>query len=174
MAASILKKNLRENGGQSIFELIVFVPLLLIVLTIMINTGNAINASINQQKATRGYYYFLLRGNSMIQRAAWLSQGWGFGFTEMGFNAVGWRKSDAGSADGIPFAACFKYSSFLSNLGGETECDDPSDSAEQRSPFVKIFTVYGMCSQTYQSNDNGANIFVNRRSSGTASGCILR
>lgn len=174
MAAKKKKNILLQEQGQSIFELIVFVPLLLVVLTVMINTGNAINASINQQKATRGYFYFLVRGNSQIQRAEWLVDGWGFGFTEMGFNAVGWRRSDLGTDEENPMAACFKYSSFLSNLGGETDCDDVSGSSEKKSPYVKIFTVYGVCSQTYQSNDNGANIFINKQSSGTASGCMLR
>lgn len=168
------EKILQNEKGQSIFELVVFVPLMLIVLTMMVNTGNAINASINQLKATRAYYYFLLRGNSIGQRNSYLVNLFNDrGMLKVGFNAVGWRRSDeAGSED--TFAVCYKYNSWLSDITGTKTCDDPLADGETKTPFVRIFTVYGLCTETYDRYDQPFSALVDKTTSGRSSACVLQ
>ena len=61
------KNNILENSeGQAIFELILFMPFLVYFVTLLFTAGNSINGSINQQKAVRGYFYHLLKGNSNL------------------------------------------------------------------------------------------------------------
>ena len=55
MAAKLSKQE--RARGQALFEFIVFLPFLLFMLTIMFTVGNAINGSINQQKAVRRYFF---------------------------------------------------------------------------------------------------------------------
>lgn len=165
-------KILENEKGQSIFELIVFLPLLLVVLTMMITTGNAISSSINQLKVTRGYFYFLQRGNPTLQRHEFIRESSANnGITTIGFNAIGWRRADVvGSEES--FSICYRYNSFLSNLGTDSNCDEPSLSGEAKTPFIRMFTVYGLCSETYVSTDGGVTHFVPHNFSGQADACV--
>ena len=61
MIMAVSKIKLLDNKGQAVFETMMFLPVLLFFVVYMTRTGNAINASINQQKATRGYTYYLLK-----------------------------------------------------------------------------------------------------------------
>ena len=60
---------LREEG-QALFEFVVFLPFLLFILVLMFTLGNAINGSINQQKAARRYFFYLNKGNSTLPNAS--------------------------------------------------------------------------------------------------------
>jgi hypothetical protein len=51
------KTKFLNQEGQAVFELLIFLPFLLFLYTIYYTAGNAINGSINQQKAVRGYFY---------------------------------------------------------------------------------------------------------------------
>ena len=44
-----------NRKGQAIFEFIIFLPILLILYGVLVSVSSAINGSINQQKATRGF-----------------------------------------------------------------------------------------------------------------------
>jgi hypothetical protein len=164
-------KIIANEEGQSIFELVVFLPLMLVVLTMMITTGNAINSSINQLKATRGYYYFLLRGNSMGQRNSFLEDAHrGAGIRTVGFNAIGWRRAEDNSQTTL--GVCYRYNSFLSAVASSATCDSTS-SAGDRSPYIKVFTMYGVCTETYVSLDGGTTYTIPHNFSGTANACVF-
>ena len=61
-----LKKISLKEEGQAIFELLVFLPVFLFLFVVIYNIGNSINISINQQKATRRYFYYIQKGNSFL------------------------------------------------------------------------------------------------------------
>jgi hypothetical protein len=165
---------LKNAKGQSIFELIVFVPLLLIVLTMMVTTGNAINSSINQLKATRGYFYFILRGNPTGQRKTFLQSYVNqYSLQTIGMNVVGWR-TRRNNDEGETLATCYRYNAFLSNLGNDTNCDEPASLTEAKTPFIRIYTAYGICSETYQIAGDPNKIYVPHNLSGRSEGCHLR
>ncbi|MEK6626332.1 MAG: hypothetical protein AABY86_15285, partial [Bdellovibrionota bacterium] len=56
-----------NTRGQALFEFIIFAPLFLGLMSLMISISASINGGINQQKALRGYYYNVLKGNSIIE-----------------------------------------------------------------------------------------------------------
>ena len=49
-----------KQQGQALVEFIIFLPFMLMMYTVVITLGDAINGSINQQKATRAYFYYRL------------------------------------------------------------------------------------------------------------------
>lgn len=132
-----------NEDGQAIFEFIIFLPFFIFFFTIMITIGNAINGSINQQKATRRYFYYLIKGNS---RAPDLTDLDAFANLNLvGQSSVGWREK---SKNKTSFGTCYRFQTLFSGDEGET-CDEPLD-GENRSRFVRVFTFYGICGDSYQ------------------------
>ena len=66
MDAKNVTEILANEKGQAIFEFIVFVPFYVYLLTVLISFGNSLNASINQNKIIRGYYYRVAAGDSRL------------------------------------------------------------------------------------------------------------
>lgn len=173
-----MKKILTNQKGQAIFELIVFLPFLIFLYTIYATAGNAINGSINQQKAVRGYFYALMKGNSYINTTSELDDFAQNSLGTVGFSAVGWReKSSSGQRDS--FAPCFKFSSILKNESDE-ECDsntrEEDNGGEKISRFVRVFTFYGICGPVYtKMNDIGGGNFyeINPTQQNNPGNCIL-
>lgn len=174
-----MKKLLLSNQkGQAVFELIIFLPFLVFLYTIYSTTGNSINGSINQQKAVRGYFYALLRGNSYINTMADLEEFSSKSVNVVGFSALGWRdKSANGQRDS--FAPCFKFSSVLKNDSDE-DCD--SETREEDSdgnPIsrnVRVFTFYGICGPVYSKiSDSGAGNYydINPTQQNNPYNCML-
>ena len=89
-----------KEKGQALIEFIIFLPFMLMMFMIVLTLGNAINGSINQQKAVRGYFYYRLQNNSQITRRNVPSIG-----TMMGHYMVGWADYIEGNA---PVAPCYK------------------------------------------------------------------
>lgn len=146
--------------GQALFELIVFLPLLLLILTLMVTISNSINASINQQKVTRGYFYYGLRGNSLGLNRIDLNEYQNeFSMTNVGMSVVGWRRSDPGHSTDDTYAPCFRFNSLFTSDTTDQECDRPSVSSGI-TPIVRIYTAYGICSETY-SNTIRPSLMVN-------------
>ena len=143
---NIKNKIFFNQKGQAIFELILFLPLLMFLYTIFYTTGNSINGSINQQKATRGYFYTLVKQNSYVSRVIDINDLKDEGMKMIGFHAIGWRDHDQGNSKS--FAPCFKFSSLLKN-GTTEECDSSERDEESSSRFVRVFTFYGVCGATY-------------------------
>lgn len=142
-----LNKNiLRNQNGQSLFEFIIFVPFLVFFYTIFYTAGNSINGSINQQKAVRGYYYSLVKGNSYLLTFNDLENLKNFSINTAGFFGIGWFEHQTGNQR---FAPCFEFNSILKNNTTE-KCDGQErDIPGSSSRFVRIFTYYGVCGATY-------------------------
>lgn len=173
-----VKTILKNQKGQAIFELIIFLPFLIFLYTIYSTTGNAINGSINQQKAVRGYFYGLLRGNSYINTTTDLDEFSEKAISVVGFSALGWREKSA-SGGQRSFAPCFKFSSLLKNDSSE-ECDskerDEDNDGQPISRYVRVFTFYGICGPVYNKiSDGGAGNYydINPAQQNNPGNCIL-
>lgn len=149
------KSQLGEEG-QAIFELLVFMPILIFFYTIIFNVGNSINVSINQQKATRRYFYHLIKGNSYLPNTRDLN-GFRTGYTRVGISLVGYADRLSGGSTGSPIAPCFKFNSFFTGNDGE-ECEEESP-GERQTSFVRVFTAYGICGETYSLQGNKWMVF---------------
>ncbi len=176
MAADLGKRkniSVADEEGQAIFELLVFLPVFLFLFVVIYNIGNSINISINQQKATRRYFYYIQKGNSFLPSNSLLTQWKSKGFTYAGLTMMGFQNDQIADQ---PIAPCFKFPTFLSGATDEV-CEDKME--DQQSNFIKIMTAYGICGETFRLTDegfwnsefsNGQGI-QNRRSSNTS--CML-
>lgn len=160
------KKVHRNEKGQSLIEFMVFLPFLVMMYSVTVSLGNAINASINQQKATRAYSYYLLANNSMLpgpeRDSSETSEPWSFFSTYV----IGWNERLDGNN---PVAPCFKFALPLGD-GDETSCDD--NYTTTTTQFIRVKTIYGICGATYL-NKNGERISYPRSlSEGAVQHCI--
>ncbi|MGZ3807859.1 MAG: hypothetical protein ACXVCE_07220, partial [Bacteriovorax sp.] len=133
-----------DQKGQAIFEMILFLPFLLFLYTIYYTAGNAISGSINQQKAVRGYFYTLVKGNSYINNFNELRSLKDKNVKKVGFNAIGWNERIDSGPSSNSYAPCFKFSSLLKNNSTE-ECEGSEREEEGSSRFIRLFTFYGVC-----------------------------
>ena len=153
----IFSKEILNQKGQALFEMILFLPFLMFLYTIYYSAGNSINGSINQQKAVRGYYYALVKGNSYLNTNSELLDFLNnHGIGNVGFNSLGWNDHQVGNK---PFAPCFKFSSLLKNNSTE-ECDSGDRDGEGTSRFIRLFTFYGVCGPHYTSAGNSAFVIM--------------
>ncbi|MCO4795512.1 MAG: hypothetical protein KC493_17465 [Bacteriovoracaceae bacterium] len=165
MAANFLDK-IEDEKGQAIFELILFMPFLVYFATVLFNTGSAINGSINQQKATRGYFYYILKGNSMLPVKSDLNSLAAEGLQSVSAASIGWAERKAGTNE--QYGTCYKYSTLYSS--SDEKCEEKAKEAGS-SIFVKPLTFYGVCSTTYILKDDSTYNWDQAR--GATSNCIL-
>ena len=168
MVAEALKLKKCERG-QALFEFVVFLPFLLFILVIMYTVGNAINGSINQQKAARRYFFYIVKGNSTLPRASNLNRYAQEGLELVGSMSVGWREKS--SSDTNPYATCYALPT-LFGKSDDDECDRPSTD-EGRSNFIRIYTLFGVCGETY-SRLGGDRFVPDHLTRSTFSGCLLQ
>jgi hypothetical protein len=156
--------------GQSIFEFVVFLPFFLILITILVTMGGAINGSINQLKATRGYFYYIVKNNSNIPPSEDVEPLEGL-VSAIGMYSIGWRDGSRGST---PLGPCYKI---ISLAGGDKKkeiCSDKVSQLDRVSTFVKVFTVYGLCSTSYAIGPSG-KLEINHLIDASISGdCSIR
>jgi len=136
-----VKKN---QKGQALIELILFLPFMLMMYTVVVSLGDAIHASINQQKIARSYFYYRLQNNSQISKP---QRGDGGGlinvnWKQFGHYFIGW--SDYLNADN-PIAPCFKLNLPFAPGAGDT-CE--ASYTTETTQFVRVATVYGLCGAT--------------------------
>ena len=139
---------MRKNNqqGQALIELIIFLPIMFVFYSMISGFANAINASINQQKVTRAYFYYRVQNNSTIPKPSTLNPTW----TQFGMFFIGWKdyfQGAGGSGEsGKPVAPCYRVSVPLAS-GPTDVCE-----AEYTTPstmFIRVQTVYGVCGGTY-------------------------
>jgi hypothetical protein len=156
------KSLLQNQRGQALFELIIFLPFLIFLYMIYSTAGDSISGSINQQKAVRGYFYSLVRGNSYVNSLADLEEYVDKNVRMVGFSAVGWREKGDQSGNNS-FSPCFKFSSLMKNNSSEN-CEgherERDNSGHGISHFVRVFTFYGVCGPVYsESKVDGQSFF---------------
>jgi len=144
-------EEINNSDGQAIFETVLFMPVLLFFLVVMLNVGNAINASINQQKATRAYTYYLLKGNSQGQRSSDLDRMSSSGLENVSNFIVGWRVKDEGDSDS--FGSVYKLPSFPGAKVESEDCFEPTE--DVATSCIKIFTMYGLCGESFYRDGTG-------------------
>lgn len=138
---------LNNNNGQALFEMIIFLPFLIFLFTIFYTVGNSLSGTINQQKAVRGYYYHLVKGNSYLVSQDDLNTYKDAGVQSIGFFAVGWTET---RAETKRIGNCFSFSSILKNSSTE-ECESTiREPAGEGSSFVRTFTMYGVCGPVFK------------------------
>lgn len=148
MVVKKLLKPLKNNKGQAVFELVLFVPIFLYLMSVLLNVGNSINSSINQQKATRGYTYYLLKGNSYTHRKTdlrALEAGSTDQVQNLGSYIIGWRLKRYGAEGSIGTYYQMPNVPFSSSI--DEDCEEPGDDNE--TTCLKVFTLYGVCGETY-------------------------
>lgn len=139
-----------NEEGQALVEFALFLPFMLMMYSIIMNVSNAINASINQQKVTRSYFYYRMQNNSTIPKPRRSggdpSQNW----STFGMQIIGWASELYGGE--TPVAACFKFNLPLGSSDGD-KCKDGY--SERTTQYIRVGTVYGVCGATYTTNNNG-------------------
>lgn len=145
-------KNLKTDKGQSLIEFVLFLPFMLMIYSVIINVSGAINASLNQQKVTRAYFYYTLQNNSMFpgpsREGGDPTQGW----STFGMRILGWSTE---LIDSKPVAPCFKFNIALGESDGDA-CKDPYSG--KSTQYIRVGTVYGACGATYQRTPSGITI----------------
>lgn len=144
-----MKKN--NQKGQALIELIIFLPLMFMFYSMISGFANAINGSINQQKVSRGYFYYRVQGNSMVPKPTVGNNH--MSWRTFGMFYVGWMDKFEGGGDegGKPLSPCYKLSIPLAP-GTSDSCE-----AKYTTPstmFIRVQTVYGVCGTTYYRDDN--------------------
>ncbi len=136
-----------KNEGQALFEFLIFTPLFLGLMALMISISASLNGGINQQKAVRGYYYNILKGNSNIESSFDLRT---MGTIKMvGFFALGYQEKNVGEN---PFATCYRLHMF-----GEKKAEtcDNADTASGATEFIRVMNMYGLCGASYYAETSG-------------------
>jgi hypothetical protein len=168
----VAKNLLNNSNGQALVEFLLFLPFMLMLYATISSIGNAINGSINQQKATRAYFYYVTQNNSMIPKPVKqerVEDAWRL----FGMQIIGWKEKFANGT--TPVATCYKFALPL----GQTENDECDEGyAGQTTQFIRVGTVYGVCGATFSNEQNQIILLPGRSSSLTSvsnvEGCLLQ
>ena len=142
-------KILNNDEGQSLIEFVLFLPFMLMIYSVIINVSGAINASLNQQKVTRAYFYYTLQNNSMFPGPSREGSDPTASWSTFGMRMLGWSTE---LIDNKPVAPCFKFNIALGESNDDV-CEEPYFG--KSTQFIRVGTVYGACGATYQRTPNG-------------------
>lgn len=152
MIMAVNRRNkILSQKGQGLIEFLMFLPFMLMMYSVILTFSNAMNASINQQKVTRGYFYYRIQNNSMFPQPSRDSGGepsdaWRY----FGMEIMGWAESFEGG-NNKPVAPCFKL-----RLPLGTADDDACEEAygETTTQFIRVASVYGVCGATIENSNS--------------------
>ena len=143
-----MKKKLSSEKGQSIIEMVLFLPLMVMLFIYLINLSGSINGAINQQKVTRSYFYSRLKNNSFYPLA---NDAYQTDWSYYGMSFIGWReKFKEGTQE--PLMSCFPAKVPFFPYP-ENNCDTYQSTA---TAYVRVGTVYGMCGSNYRRLTNSS------------------
>jgi len=131
----------KNQSGQALIELIVFLPLMFGLYAMISGFANAINGSINQQKVTRGYLYYRLQNNSHFPKPSAVSPNW----EKFSMQIMGWRENFINGKQ--PVMPCYKVSLPMTPTSRDT-CE--ASYTDESTQFIRVGTVVGLCGATYQ------------------------
>ena len=114
-------KNIKNEDGQAIVEFLLFLPFMLMMYSVSMSISNAINASINQQKVTRSYFYYKVMNNSTLPLARRDDIDPTSGWKMFGSEIMGWAKELY--QERVPVAPCFKFTLPLGE-DAKDKCED--------------------------------------------------
>ncbi len=144
----------KDQKGQALIELIVFLPLMFTVYAVISGFANAINGSINQQKVVRGYFYFRTQNNSMIPKPIEDHAQ----YQRFGADFLGWKEFFGGNEQ--PMAPCYKVSIPV-RAGNSDSC--ANQYSEPSSLYMRVGTAYGVCGGTYINVSNNISLLPDSR-----------
>jgi hypothetical protein len=154
-----------SQDGQSTFEFLIYLPFLLLFVNIFVSVSGAINASINQEKVTRGYFFYIAKGNPNLPKRSDVLDKDGLSGNEIAnasMFSIGWREKDVGTNS---FLTCFKIKPFTSTDLAES-CEK-SAADQNKTYLVRIGTLFGVCAATYTRQSD--NYFLNVGAPGSCS-----
>ena len=93
---SFKNKKLKLEKGQAIFEFIIFLPFFILFFAVMVSVIGGINASINQQKTLRGYFFYTIRNNSTLPFNQDMDSYLSKGVSRVGAYSFGFSKEQRG------------------------------------------------------------------------------
>jgi len=144
------KCNLKDNKGQAVFEFIFFLSIFVMLIPMFITLSNSINSSINQQKATRRYFYFLMKGNSKLPDRSFTEAWANNGIKRASLTSIGWGQKKEGK---LFSSACFKLTGSLMPDSSE-DCNTKQSGLSATSGIVRVFTGYGICGTNYTLDES--------------------
>ena len=161
-----------NQRGQAIFEFIIFLPVMLILYGIIIQLAAAINGSINQQKATRGYTYGAIKGNPTIPPRELIEiNNQGEDIASQGMLVYLYAQEVTAGSEPSPYTTCYKVSSF--GQGEAEQCEEILDKTDQSSPLIRVKTGYGLCGATYTMDDQQRIRLSSPSLWSTQQGCLV-
>ena len=146
MDVKFKKKFVKNQDGQAMIEMILFLPLLILLFIYLLSISASINGAINQQKITRGYFFSRLKNNSMYPFAQDAkAASWSY----FGMSFIGWREKFKDGAD-EPVLPCYlaKVPFFSSD---ETSCNEYQGT---KTNYIRVGTVFGVCGANYHRKSN--------------------
>jgi hypothetical protein len=142
-----------SQKGQGLVEFLLFLPFMLMMYSVILTISNAMNASINQQKIARGFFYYSVQNNSMMpipsRKGEEPSSSWRY----FGTQVIGWADSFDGESSN-PIAPCFKLRLPL-GTGEDDACEEGY--TDPTTQFIRVSSVYGVCGATME-NQNGQRL----------------
>ena len=133
----------KNQKGQALIEFMLFLPFILMMYSVTLSISASINGAINQQKITRGYFYYRAMNNSSMPKPRRDSPIYNK-FRVFGQQISGWRDQLRGIT---PLKACYKFRiPFAAGTGG----DDCEVGYQNRiTQLIRVGTVYGVCAETH-------------------------
>ena len=112
----------------------------------MVSVIGGINASINQQKTLRGYFFHSIRNNSTLPFNQDMDSYLSSGVSRVGAYSFGFSKEKRGNEQLGP---CFKVPSLRPR---DDSCE--KGISDTVSGLIKVFSAYGVCSASYSFSEN--------------------
>lgn len=150
MDAKKINKTLLSEDGQGLVEFFFFLPFMLMMYSVCLSLASSINSSINQQKVTRGYFYYIMQNNSMIPTPRRDGERPENSWNNFGMHINVWGEEYLQGTD-TPKATCFRFNVPL-GLAEQDSCEKAY--RERTTQFIRVSTAYGVCGATY-NNQNG-------------------
>jgi len=151
MVADVRERNkINNQKGQALIEFFLFLPIILVLFGVTLKITGAINGSINQNKAVRGYFYYLIKGNSKIPNPEELGA-MSSGSTLVGMFAIGWMDY----LDSMePVSSCYKIDDLVTEANDTCDKTDSITSTDPViSKYIRAYSVYGICTPYLYSID---------------------
>lgn len=173
------KKHLGERG-QSVMEFVLFAPFFVASLFVMMNVSSSLNGAINQEKVARGAFFFYTKGSSMYPLYSELvGMRDSFGLKVVGMDSVSWTlKNDGDEQNKPPVAAAYRIRTWGRDKAVKESMDDTYPGSDGRTNFVKVSTVFGICSASFSLaggvSDSSAIVFSHVANQSLAQSCERR
>lgn len=150
MDVELKKDKILNSKGQALVEFMLFLPFVLMMYSVTLSISNALNGAINQQKITRGMFYYRAMHNSSMPKPRRDDTPLYPKFRVFGQQILGWSEKLQGGADGgNPLKACYKFRIPLGNGDFEASCEEAY--RNRITQFIKLGTVYGICAETHET-----------------------